>query len=76
MTAAEIEALRKLYAEPDTIAVASLAAALPDLGDCIASQLVELSRDPSRDRCDRVLHNLAGLATHIRRLSAAQEVSR
>lgn len=75
MTAAEIEALRKLYAEPDAAAVAALAAALPDLGDCIASQLVELSRDPSRDRCDRVLHNLAGVVQHVRRLVAAQEVT-
>lgn len=77
MTGPETEALRRLYAEPDTAAaVSSLAAALPDLGDCIAAQLVELSRDPSRDRCDRVLHNLAGLAQHIRRLSAAQELAR
>ena len=59
---AEIEAMR-----------ASLAAALPDLGDCISSQMAELSRDPSRDRCDRVLHNLAGVIQHIRRLAAAQE---
>ena len=74
MTHSEIEAMRRLYAEPDTAAaVASLAAALPDLGDCIASQLVELSRDPSRDRCDRVLHNLQGVIQHVRRLAAAQE---
>ena len=73
---AEIEALRALYREPDDALVASLAAALPDLGDCISSQMAELSRDPSRDRCDRVLHNLAGVVQHVRRLAAAQEVTR
>lgn len=73
MTGPEIEAMRALYREPDDALVASLAAALPDLGECIATQLVELSRDPSRDRCDRVLHNLAGVIQHIRRLAAAQE---
>lgn len=75
MTAAEIEALRKLYAEPSATLAASLAAALPDLGDCISSQLAELARDPSRDRCDRVIHNLQGVIQHIRRLAAAQEVT-
>ena len=73
MTGPEIEALRALYREPDDALVASLAAALPDLGDCVSSQLAELSRDPSRDRCDRVLHNLAGVVQHVRRLAAAQE---
>ena len=73
MTAPEIEAMRALYREPDTAtAVASLAAALPDLGDCVSSQLVELSRDPSRDRCDRVVANLRGVILHIQRLHAAQ----
>ena len=75
MTRPEIEALRALYREPDDTLAASLAAALPDLGDCIAAQLVELSRDPSRDRCDRVLHNLGGVVQHVRRLVAAQEVA-
>lgn len=74
--AEQVEAMRRLYAQPDTAAaVANLAAALPDLGDCIASQLVELSRDPSRDRCDRVVANLGGVVQHVRRLAAAQEVA-
>lgn len=73
MTAAEIEAMRALYREPDDALVATLAKQCVDLGDCISSQLAELSRDPSRDRCDRVLHNLAGVIQHIRRLAAAQE---
>lgn len=72
--AQQVEAMRRLYAQPDT-AVASLAAALPDLADCIAAQLAELSRDPARDRCDRVLHNLGGVVQHVRRLVAAQEVA-
>lgn len=69
----EIEAMRALYREPDDALVATLAAQCPDLGECIATQLVELSRDPSRDRCDRVLANLAGVVQHVRRLAAAQE---
>lgn len=73
MSGPEIEALRALYREPDDALAASLAAALPDLGDCIATQLAELSRDPSRDRCDRVLHNLQGVIQHVRRLAAAKE---
>lgn len=72
MSAAEIEALRALYREPDDTLAASLAAALPDLGDCVSSQLAELARDPSRDRCDRVIANLRGVIVHIQRLHAAQ----
>ena len=75
MNSAEVEALRKLYSAPDDTHVSSLAAALPDLADCIAAQLVELSRDPSRDRCDRVVANLGGITQHVRRLVAAQEVA-
>lgn len=75
MTAPEIEALRReLYREPDD--VSRLAAELPDLGECIAAQLAELARDPSRDRCDRVVANLGGVVLHVRRLAAAQEVAR
>lgn len=75
MTAPEIEALRReLYREPDDLV--RLVAELPNLGDCIAAQLAELARNPSRDRCDRVLANLEGLKQHVRRISAAQEVSR
>lgn len=73
MNGAEMEAMRRLYSEPDDALVATLAAQLVDLGDCISAQLAELSRDPSRDRCDRVLHNLQGVIQHVRRLSAAQE---
>ncbi|MEN1942390.1 hypothetical protein WCE55_00795 [Luteimonas sp. MJ293] len=76
MSGPEIEAMRRLYSEPDDALVATLAAQLVDLGDCISSQLAELSRDPSRDRCDRVLHNLQGVIQHVRRLAAAQEVAR
>lgn len=75
MSAAQIEAMRALYREPDDALIATLAAQLVDLGDCICAQLAELSRDPSRDRCDRVLHNLQGVIQHVRRLSAAQEVA-
>lgn len=75
MSAAEIKALRALYREPDDAQVATLAAQCPDLGECIATQLVELSRNPSRDRCDRVLQSLQGVIQHVRRLSAAQEVA-
>lgn len=75
MSAAQIEAMRALYRKPDDALIATLAAQLVDLGDRISAQLAELSRDPSRDRCDRVLHNLQGVIQHVRRLSAAQEVA-
>ena len=74
MIGPEIEALRKLYAEPDNAAVERLAAQCIDLSDCISAQLLELARNPSRDRCDRVLQNLQGVVLHVRRLAAAQEV--
>ena len=73
MTRPEIEALRALYREPDDALAASLAKQCVDLGDCISSQLAELARDPSRDRCDRVIHNLRGVIQHIQRLHAAQD---
>ena len=73
----QVEALRRFYSEPARggALVASLAADLPDMGDCIAAQLVELSRDPSRDRCDRVLHHAAQVVQHVRRIAAAQQVA-
>lgn len=45
-----------------------LARALPDLGDHTAAVLSELSRDPTPDRCDRVLCQLAGARELVTRL--------
>lgn len=48
--------------------VEELAKALPDLGDHTAGILSELARDPSRDRCDRALCQLAGIRELVTRL--------
>lgn len=40
--------------------VEAIAKALPDLGDCTASMLAELARDPTPERCDRMLSQLDG----------------
>ena len=45
-----------------------LAKALPDLGDHTAAILSELSRDPTPDRCDRALCQLAGARELVTRL--------
>lgn len=74
MTGPEIAALRRLYASPDDTLATSLAAALPDLGDCVSAQLAELARNPTRDGCDRVAANLGGVQQHVRKLKAAMEV--
>lgn len=48
-----------------------LARALPELGDHTATVLSELSRDPSIDRCDRCLCQLAGARELVTRLRGA-----
>lgn len=45
-----------------------LAKALPDLGDHAATLLSELARDPTADRCDRALCQLAGVKELVTRL--------
>lgn len=45
-----------------------LAKALPDLGDHTAAILSELARNPTPDRCDRVLCQLAGARELVTRL--------
>lgn len=70
MSRAEVEALRALYAGPDPAAIATLRRQLVELGDGLATQLAELERDFSPERAERVLHNLAGVQSHIRRLVA------
>lgn len=73
MTAAEIEALRALYREPDAALVAHQRRQLVELGDGLAAQFAELERDFTPERAERLLHNMAGACAHIRRL-VAQEV--
>lgn len=46
----------------------AMAAALPDLGDCTASMLAELARDPTPERCDRVLSQIEGARQLVARL--------
>lgn len=75
----QTEQLARLYGprgDARDVEAAALAAALPELGECIATQLVELSRDPSRERCERVVANLSGVIQHVRRLDALQGVAR
>ena len=75
----QTEQLARLYGDRGDardVEAAALAAALPELGECIAAQLAELSRDPSRERCERVVANLSGVIAHIRRLDALQGVAR
>lgn len=76
----QVEQLRRLYG--DNLATAGellgerLRKQMPELGECLAGQLAELSRDPSRERCDRVLQSLAGVIAHVRQLAASQEAHR
>lgn len=48
--------------------VREIAAALPCLGEHTAAVLAELARDPSPDRCDRALCQLAGARELVARL--------
>lgn len=52
-------------------AVETLANQLPDIGDTTAAKLVELSRDPSPERCELVQHHLRGLQQYIAQLREA-----
>lgn len=70
MNAAQVEALRALYGNKDYVQVAHLRRQLVDLGDGLAAQMAELERDFTPERAERVLHNLAGVMAHIRRLVA------
>jgi hypothetical protein len=75
----EIEALRALYAghghapAAHGINVDQLRAQLPELGESLAAQLAELERDFTRERAHRLLCNLDGVATYVRRLVAGSE---
>lgn len=45
-----------------------LTATLPTLSDMLAAQLIELHKDPTPDRCDRMTVELANAQTQVRRL--------
>lgn len=53
MTGADAEAIRR---------------ALPELGEGLAAQLVDLSRAPTPERCERAAINLQGAAREVMRL--------
>lgn len=72
MNGAQIEALRNLYGGKDYALEAHLRRQLVDLGDCVAAQMAELERDFTPERAEKVLHNLAGAMSHIRRLVALE----
>ncbi|MGY0634386.1 hypothetical protein [Luteimonas sp. A478] len=75
MTGPEIEALRCLAAlTPDCRDVyqAHLTKQLPDLGECIATRMTELARDPTPEKCDAALQTLSGVMTHIRQIKALE----
>lgn len=46
---------------------------LPDLGDLVRAQLLELAREPSVDRCDWMIRSLAEASTVVRRLQTQLE---
>lgn len=50
-----------------------IATRLPDLADLTRSQLLELAREPSADRCDWMLRALAEVSTVVRRLQTELE---
>jgi len=52
-----------------------LARALPDLGDATAGMLAELARDPTPDRCDRMLVQLDGARQLVSRLRGLIQAS-
>jgi hypothetical protein len=45
-----------------------MTATLPLLAEMLAAQLVELHKDPTPDRCDRITIELANAQTQVRRL--------
>ena len=51
-----------------TPSAAALAKDLPDIGEGLAAQLVDLSRDPTPDRCERMAINLGGAQRAVLRL--------
>lgn len=46
---------------------------LPDAGDGLAAQMVELARDATPERCERLLINLRGAQSTVLRLREALE---
>ena len=65
--AAQIEAMRTLYAPGST----ELARALPDLADGLSAQLHELLARPTRDRAETLAMNLHGARAHVLRIAEA-----
>ena len=54
-----------------TAQVATLAKALPDIGDGLAAQLAALQRDPTAHGCERMASNLEGARQTVLRLREA-----
>ncbi|KAB8180172.1 hypothetical protein FKV24_012615 [Lysobacter maris] len=52
-------------------AASDLLDTLPDMADGLQSQLIELHKRPSLDRCDHLLANLAGAIHTLQKLQAA-----
>jgi primosomal protein N'' len=63
----QAELAAKLFAPSAT----TLARYLPDMGDCLAGALVQLSRDPDPQRCDDMARRLQAASHAISRLRAA-----
>lgn len=51
------------------IAVATFTAQLNDIGECLAGQLVELGRDFTAERAERMVLALQGVQDAIRRMA-------
>lgn len=67
MNRAEIEATRGVVLPSRD----QLLGSLPEIGRGLHAQLVELSKRPSADRCDRLSANLAGAQGALRKLREA-----
>ena len=65
--AAQIEAMRTLYAPGST----ELARSLPDLSAGLHAQLEALAATPTRDRAEMLAMNLHGARAHVLRLAEA-----
>jgi len=68
MSAAEIEALRKLYAEPDFEA---LRKSLPNVGDGLQAKMQHLHDHPSEAAAEVMLHHLDGARRQVLRFAEA-----
>lgn len=63
MTAVQLAAVARLYSP----SAESLRRDLPEIGECIRAQLLELHREPTPERVDVLLIAVEGIRRHLAR---------